>query len=244
MESLRTATRQAGWAVREALWPRRCPGCGMRGTWACTECLERAPLWTPPWCARCGVPEVIGCLCSDLPDAVDVARSAGRYGDWLEAAIRRLKYGGEFARAAHLGELLAPLFAELPAPDLVVPVPLHPKRLRERGYNQSTLLAEAALPGQRERIDESAVSRVVDTPPQARLSGEARQLNVQAAFRVDTARLPANARVVIVDDVMTTGATIGELARVFRQAGAQSVAVATVARAIPRHPHQVSGNAD
>ena len=235
MESLRTGYRRAGWAVREAIWPRRCPGCGMRGTWVCAECLERAPLWTPPWCARCGIPDSIGCLCRDLPDAVDAARSAGRYGDWLETAIRRLKYSGEFARAAHLGELLPDMFDDLPSPDVVIPVPLHPRRLRQRGYNQSSLLAQAALGRQRAIIDESIVSRIVDTPPQARLSGEARQRNMQSAFRVNPARLQATAHVLIVDDVMTTGATIGELARVLRQAGARRIDVVTVARAIPGH---------
>lgn len=219
--------------VREALWPRRCPGCGMRGAWVCAECLDRAPLWTPPWCGRCGVPEAIGCLCREVPDAIDVARSAGQYGDWLETAIRRLKYSGEFARAAHLGALLSMTFDDLTMPDVVIPVPLHPRRLRERGYNQSALLAEASLSGQRELVNESVVYRIVDTPPQARMSGAARQLNVQSAFRVDPAQLPDDAHVLIVDDVMTTGATIGEMARELRHAGARRVDVATVARAIP-----------
>lgn len=193
----------------------------------------RHPLWTPPWCARCGSPLNIGCLCDDIPPGIDAARSAGRYDHWLESAIHQMKYARESARAAHLGALLAGAVHDLPAPDLVVPVPLHPRRLQQRGYNQSLLIAQSLVHETGWNIDEGIVSRIVDTPPQVRLQHEARYANMRAAFTVTDVLSSRNAHMLIVDDVLTTGATTGEIARILRGAGARRIDVATVARAFP-----------
>jgi ComF family protein len=206
----------------------------MRGTWACQVCLDRDPLWTPPWCARCGAPVSIGCLCDDIPATVDAARSAGRYDQWLEASIHQMKYARESARAAHLGSLLAEVLADLPAPDFVVPVPLHPRRLQQRGYNQSLLLAQALIHATGWAIGEGIVTRIVDTLPQVRMRHAERQANVRAAFAINDAHLAEDAHILLLDDVLTTGATTGEIARMLRGAGARRIDIATVARALPR----------
>jgi ComF family protein len=176
----------------------------------------------------------IGCLCDDIPATIDAARSAGRYDRWLEASIHQMKYARESARAAHLGSLLAGALVDLPAPDFVVPVPLHPRRLQQRGYNQSLLLAQALAHESGWIIEESIVSRMVDTLPQVRMRHDERQANVRAAFVINDARLAENAHILIVDDVLTTGATSGEIARMMRGAGARRIDIATVARALPR----------
>ncbi len=117
--------------------------------------------------------------------------------------------------------------APAPAPDLVVPVPLHPRRLRERGFNPATLLARALARERRVRLDPVALRRVRDTPSQTRLDRRARRRNVRGAF-VARARVPP--RVWLVDDVVTTGSTLGEAARALRRAGARSVVGVCAAR--------------
>jgi ComF family protein len=205
----------------------------MRGTWVCQTCLDRNPLWSPPWCARCGAPVAVGCLCDDIPTAADAARSAGRYDQWLEASIHQMKYARESARAAHLGALLAGPLADLPTPDFVVPVPLHPRRFQQRGYNQSLLLAQALVHETGWTIETGIVSRIVDTLPQVRMRHDEREANVRAAFAIKNGRLAEDAHVLLLDDVLTTGATTGEIARMLRGAGARRIDIATVARALP-----------
>ncbi len=117
--------------------------------------------------------------------------------------------------------------APAPAPDLVVPVPLHPRRLRERGFNPATLLARALARERRVRLDPVALRRVRDTPSQTHLGRRARRRNVRGAF-VARARVPP--RVWLVDDVVTTGSTLGEAARALRRAGARSVVGICAAR--------------
>ena len=175
----------------------------------------------------------IGCLCGDIPATVDAARSAGRYDQWLEASIHQMKYAQEFARAAHLGSLLAGPLADLPAPDFVAPVPLHPRRLQQRGYNQSLMIAQALVHETGWKIEEGIVLRIVDTPPQVRMRHDERLANMRAAFAINDSNAPRNAHVLIVDDVLTTGATTGEIARMLRAAGARRIDVATAARAFP-----------
>ena len=233
MDRIRAGFQNARWSVREATWPRRCAGCGMRGTWACQDCQDRHPLWSPPWCPRCGSPLGVGCLCDDVPIAVDAARSAGRYEQWLESSIHQMKYSRESARAAYLGSLLVQPLDDLPPPDFVISVPLHPRRLQQRGYNQSQLIAQALVHETGWNIEEGIVTRIVDTPPQVRMRHDERLANMRAAFAINDSDVPRNAHVLIVDDVLTTGATTGEIARMLRAAGACRIDVATVARAFP-----------
>jgi len=115
--------------------------------------------------------------------------------------------------------------------DVIVPVPLHPRRERERGFNQSWLLARRVAAAWRITARADVLTRQVATPPQTALGAEARRLNVGGAFRVRRPELVAGRHVLLVDDIMTTGATAGACARTLREAGAAIVGVVTVARA-------------
>lgn len=222
-----------GAAAREIVYPRRCAGCGARGSWACELCRKDLELFDPPWCAGCGVPlRLGGCRCGDLPSGVIGARAVGPFAGWLRGAIVALKYDDEADRAAHLAALMAERIADLAPRALLVPVPLHPSRERQRGYNQSALIADgvAAALGW-ERIDPLRRSRA--TGQQAKLGAAARQSNVAGAFvlatEFDPVRL-AGETVVLVDDVLTTGATVGECAGVLASIGPGRICVATLAR--------------
>jgi ComF family protein len=232
LRNVKDAARRTGWEIRETLWPRRCAGCGLRGLWLCEECYRRLPVWTPPWCERCGVPVSIGCRCGDLPPMIDAARSVGQYSGWLNTSVRQLKYGQEPARAAHLGPMMARAISDLAPVDLLAPVPLHRRRFNERGYNQSDLLAEAIAHETGIPVASSAFRRVSNTPHQTSLSAQERRLNLRGAFEITEPATISGQYVLIVDDVFTTGSTTAEFASVLRRAGARWIGVVTVGRAM------------
>ena len=145
----------------------------------------------------------------------------------MASLITGMKYRRQGWLGAALGELLAEIVTPIPSPVAVVPVPIHRRRLIERGFNQAL---EIALPVARRlgcRPRDAAV-RLRDTPPQTRLRATHRRLNLEACFRW---RGSAPARVLIVDDVITTGSTVNSLALTARRAGAEWVAAVAVARA-------------
>jgi ComF family protein len=196
-----------------------------------------ADLFWPPRCAACDLyTEAVFCrICEDTllhstaPQQLSFPRTAAwdlamcrfEFGGQLAVAVRRAKYAESgSALARQLGRLLAPL----PSADLVVPVPLHPRRLRFRGFNQAAELVRGA--GGRPAL--SHLARVRDTPPQTDKPPPARLGNVAGAF---SARNVFGAHVLLVDDVMTTGATADACARALRQAGAAAVMVLALARA-------------
>lgn len=161
--------------------------------------------------------------------------ACGMYGGALASAVRRLKYGDRPDLAGPLGALLAATAdaADLRA-DLVVPVPLHPRKLRERGYNQSALLAASVARTVRAPLVARGLVRTRDTAPQASLSKRRRRDNIAGAFRV---RSPADVhgkRILLMDDVATTGATLRACAESLLAAGAASVTALVVASA-PEH---------
>jgi len=147
-------------------------------------------------------------------------------------AIRRFKWHGLPELARPLGRLLVAHLAQ-GLPDRVVPVPLHPRRLRAREFNQAALLALFARGARGPPVDVQLLERIRDTLPQSQLPGPARQANVRGAFRVSQRGDARGLRILLVDDVLTTGATAEACARALLEAGAREVAILTLARAVP-----------
>ena len=200
----------------------------------------------PPRCILCGFPgasldlDLCGVCRADLPWAgiSGDARVAFRYEHPVDELIRRLKYQGVIAHARVLGVLLAEVARDrgevLPA--LLVPVPLHAARWRERGFNQAAAIARYAGHLLEIPVMRHGVVRVRDTPSQTALDVDARRRNVRGAFALRAGRaldrLLAAGHVAIVDDVITTGSTVSELQRVLLAAGVRQVEVWAVARVI------------
>ncbi|MFT7621379.1 MAG: ComF family protein [Myxococcota bacterium] len=144
--------------------------------------------------------------------------------------LHRLKFGRRYDLAPRLARRFDPSAFPQADWDLIVPVPLHPWRLMRRGYDQGALLARFVAAKTGCEADYRAVKRWRRTQPQARLSATARRENVRGAFRVRKPARVAGRRVLVIDDVMTTGATTGAIARALRASGASSVDCWTVAR--------------
>ena len=214
----------------ETVYPRRCAGCGRRGAWLCAACDAALPRLSPPWCPRCGAsPGVAACRCAHLPDGVSSFRSVAPYAGWLREAIIAFKYDLEWDRAGHLAALLVPAIVDLPTIDALVPVPLHARRLRWRGFNQSALLADGL--GRRAGIPvRHWLERTRETDQQARLGADERWANVSGAFAVGAGANPSGLHLLIVDDVLTTGATLSACAAALLTSGAAAVSAVTLAR--------------
>jgi competence protein ComFC len=165
----------------------------------------------------------------------DYARSAARYEDVVREALHAFKFRGRRALAAPLGDLLVEAMeGRLPAavPAVLVPVPLHPRRERERGFNQASLLAQRVGRAWRCPVRDDVLVRAVATHSQTELDAPARRANVRDAFRLRRPELIAGRHVVLVDDILTTGATLSECARCLRDGGAAAVGALTVARVV------------
>jgi ComF family protein len=214
----------------DLVYPKRCAGCGLRGSWLCVDCCAALPLFTAPWCDRCGVPASYShCECSSTPENLEQVRSVGPFDGWLRGAVVQFKYHGEWARAAHLGEPLAAAVADMRLADALVPVPLHAARLRHRGFNQSLLLAQHAGASLEMEVKEALI-RTRRTDAQVNLGSEQRAINVTGAFAVKPNFPVAGLSIILIDDVITTGSTLSACAEVLITDGATSVRAASLAR--------------
>ncbi len=195
-------------------------------------------------CAGCGLflrgnaalPETLYCgLCLQGAFVFEQARSFGRYEGVLRNLIHHLKYDGFRPLARPLGNHLASAVQRLDAAsfDLVLPVPLHSKRQRRRGFNQAALLAAELSKACGYRMGAADCVRVRDTRPQMGLRAAERQRNVAGAFEVPRPERLHSRRLLLVDDVITTGATVNACAQTLLDAGAGRVSVVTLARAHP-----------
>ncbi|MFZ0708095.1 MAG: ComF family protein [Candidatus Korobacteraceae bacterium] len=219
----------------------------------CPECLDALAPIRLAQCVLCGerlapAQLLIGngqCqACCEYPPNFDRAISYGEYDAGLRDLIHLLKYDGVLPAAKPLGKLLAESIAQLRLSDvdaIVVPVPLHSSKRRERRFNQADLIARAALehlPPQF-ALDRDVLVRQRPTRSQVGLDREARIQNMHGAFRVIAPQRIKGRTVVVVDDVMTTGTTVSECARVLKRAGAEKVFAATVARTL-KHANAAS----
>jgi len=226
-------------ALVEIILPPVCRVCARPGEFPiCRPCLDAFRLISPPWCVTCGRPlrPPVGSTtlceaCRTHAPLFSRARPAGIYEGVLRETIHALKFGGCRAVAGPLGDLIgATVQSDLRLrADVVVPVPLHPIRHRQRGFNQSELLARRtarvlALP-----CEAGVLRRARITDAQSGLTRDAREANVRGAFVCAAA---IGGRVLLVDDVMSTGFTASECARALRGAGAAEVIVATAAAAV------------
>jgi ComF family protein len=223
----RQMSRDARAFLIDAIYPKRCAVCGFRGQWVCRECITSTPTFFQPWCDRCGVPTDRPCRCNMIPDCLEKLRSAGPYEGWVRETIQLIKYHGETSRVDHLAAFAMPALLDLDDPVTLVPVPLHRQRIKERGFNQSALLANSLSALSGVEVWEGLV-RVRDTAHQVGLSASERASNVAGAFSVRDMRTGMPKRTVLIDDVFTTGATIAACATVLLDNGARSVSALTI----------------
>ncbi len=241
------------------VFPTDCAVCGEELTEAgstsvCSACWASLEPWQGALCARCGLPlatggaeEAASLLCAECRLEVrdfDGARSFGLYAGALRRVVLLLKFQSQERLGRRLGGLLAPLWSSFENLEnaWVIPVPLHPSRQRERGYNQAELLARGLLhelgrAGKpRAHLAAGALRRTRATVPQTGLSLAARRENVRGVFAPRHAELLRERTIVLIDDVMTTGATLSECAATLKRAGAKRVLALTLARATPQFP--------
>ena len=226
-------------SLAELLFPARCLGCGRqlgssRPPLLCKNCRAGVLLISRPFCPSCGAPGAAHrCRnCQQHSFAFDQARSLAVYQEPIRSLIHQLKFSGRLVGLSTFAALAkeadaAALFHE---PDLILPVPLHIRRLRWRGFNQSLLLAKACFPAWQGKIQPDLLQRHRDTVPQTQLDGAERRSNLTGAFSLRAPQEVRDKRILLVDDVLTTGSTLHECAKALRQAGAMQIETFTAAR--------------
>lgn len=230
----------------DILFPMSCLGCGAnlqsrQEIAFCSACLPEVRLLQEPLCTVCGKP--FGSAAGENHHCSDClgknwhfrqARAVVRYQPPVTEAVRMFKYRAGMYGLASFAALGQQYFACQPLEefDLIVPVPLHIKRLRQRGFNQALVLCRKLFPRDRKKIDPHILERHHWVRPQAGLSGKERRRNVRNAFRVSLSERLKHKKVLLVDDVFTTGATVDECARVLCGSEAAAVDVFTFARVV------------
>jgi ComF family protein len=206
----------------------------------CRACLNDLPWHPKTSCPQCGLAsggQLCGSCISSPPD-FDATHAAFLYAFPIDAMMLRYKYGNSL----NLGDTFAMFLTEkvlleghTQNIDLIIPMPMHPQRLKERGFNQALEIAKVLTKNRKEKLDYKRVIRQTLTPPQASLALKERVKNIKGAFKVNGDRLNQfqGKRIAIVDDVMTTGASLNELAKTLKKAGATHVECWVIARTLP-----------
>lgn len=236
--------------ILDLVYPPCCLLCGVKleSGALCTLCRKDMTPLSPPFCDRCGAPapagEIVCPHCAEGPEPPFAwSQAVCPYRGTMRRAIHRLKYDGRAALAEPLGEMLAehmrrhpsPLFPpqsdeNTPAFDLVVPIPLHSSRFRQRGFNQAERIARVVAREFDRQLEPTGLVRVRATGSQTRLSLEERAANMRGAFAASRHVGYTGKSVLLVDDVLTTTATTREAAQVLLEAGARRVCVVALAR--------------
>ncbi|MEJ2209214.1 MAG: ComF family protein [Anaerolineae bacterium] len=231
-------------AAIDLLFPPRCVACGSLGSWLCASCVSEIKPIRPPLCQRCGLPleaspagrpAPLRCSrCRQLPQEWEALLAYGFHQEALRTAIHQFKYEDLRCLAPLLGGLMAEGWGRLAPdgwqPDVIVPIPLHPSRQRQRGYNQSALLARELGAHLGCPVETKALMRVRATAPQVGLGLDERRTNVRGAFDCRDGRLRGK-KVLLIDDVCTTGSTLESACLAMKESGATSVLAYTLARA-------------
>lgn len=230
----------------DAIFPRLCPGCGNRcdrpGHYLCWSCFSGIELFTDSLCDCCGrlaTGEVghrfVCSACRHVKPSFDRARSAGHFTGLLQHLLHQFKYSSALWLRADLTDLLEGcLKAHFDADqvDAVLPVPLHRTRSRQRTYNQSAVLCEELARRLNRRCDLRSLKRIRPTGTQTRLNAIQRRDNMKGAFNVPNPAMVSGRTLLLVDDVMTTGATLDACASALKKAGAARIWCVTVARGL------------
>lgn len=249
-------------SLKDAIFPLRCLACGrlfnrpkeeggVLGVHLCERCRVDVLPVASPLCPRCGVmfqeqghEDHLCGDCLKTPGKVDFSRAVARYERALKPLIQAFKYRGKIQVSRSLGRLLFGLYCQIypeddtkgPRPDLIVPVPLHMRRFRKRGFNQAWLLIRhwpewfAERNGHRPVLVRDGMLRHRWTEPQAGLDRKKRQSNLKGAFSLSPSLDVTGKCVLLIDDVYTTGATAEECAKVLKKNGAGAVHILTLAR--------------
>lgn len=216
--------------------PGNCLLCGAHSVThsVCTDCHTDLPWHAQPHCPQCATPTPNGQICGIClkhPPAFDRTVAALAYAFPLDRLIPRLKYHSQLAIAPLLGECLVHAATASPRPDCLIAMPLHARRIRERGFNHATEIARVVAKQLALPLDTRSCQRIRDTPPQMGLKHDARRRNVRGAFTCSGA--VKGRHIALVDDVMTTGTSLDELAMTLKRAGAREVTCWVAARTLP-----------
>ena len=217
----------------DLVFPPRCAGCGARGHLLCPACMAAIAYLQPPTCPKCGRRTArpgICPYCRAYPNALDGMVAATEFAGPVRECIHALKYEGQRGYATVLAETARTALTRLPVSDAIVPVPLARERQRARGFNQSLLIARH-LAGDTLPVMPTWLARTRNTPPQVGQDREARHANVADAFACPDPTTIHGQRVLLLDDVATTGATLDACARALHASGVASVHALVVAKA-------------
>ncbi len=202
----------------------------------CSPCLNELPWHPASSCPQCGLSssgQLCGSCISSPPD-FDATHSVFLYQYPIDKMMQRYKYGNTLNFSHTFGQLLTEK-SPFEAVDLIIPMPMHPTRLKERGFNQALEITKILTKNCKEKLDYKSIERQTLTPPQASLPLKERVKNIKGAFKVNAEIIDklAGKRIAIVDDVMTTGASLNELAKTLKKAGASHVECWVIARTMP-----------
>ena len=226
-------SRSILWKFLDLVYPPKCCNCGRIGYHFCPECWSEIHTIKDPICRVCGIPLMKNSICLNCktePLAVDSIRSFGIYTGSLRQAIQRIKYSRDYSLAVMFIEPLLELVNQQNwTIDIIIPVPLSAKRKRTRGYNQASWLAKPFAKSLMKPFSPEGLVRVKETKSQVGLSFKERKINVAGAFSANS-DIVNSRNILLVDDVITTGATLQACAVSLKKAGAVKVYGITIAR--------------
>jgi ComF family protein len=224
--------------INHLLFGRRCLLCAAHHRsphGLCQACERDLPRLPETHCPQCALFSATGQICGQClqsPPMFDRTIAVFRYAHPVDAMLQRYKYQHRLHLAEPLADMIMEKLQEQSSPDLIIPMPLHPQRLKERGFNQSLEIARHLANRMQLPMETAAVVRTKFSPPQASLPLKARVKNMKHAF-ASTRRFD-ELRIALVDDVMTTGASLNALAKTVKDAGAEQVECWVLARTLPQ----------